>query len=207
MPIGSATGDGSIVRRRRFNNRTVHRRCEMGGSPPDSGGGLRPEREIGWVRPDHTVEITIEQEFAAPPEAVFDWLQTPANWLSLKDVREATGTGRAGSIIEIDWGRHIARFTVVEYDRPRRVVNVAEAFREELTFSASGSGTRVTSVISWTGLEHVGRMERWAAQRTMAAQNRAILKAMAHELQRRKGDAAPGSGAPGDEPPVGPYFE
>ena len=150
--------------------------------------------------------------FDGEPSAVFDWLQTPANWRVVDSVVAASGSGRPGDVTTLTWlvgGKpREVHYDVVEYDPPRRVLNKSRDEHptvEELTFAERRGGTVVTSTLTTDhgrrlGLFTIARMKRAAVKRTKRE-----LDQMAAAF-RHRGVPARRTDDPAQDP-IGPYLQ
>jgi uncharacterized protein YndB with AHSA1/START domain len=127
------------------------------------------------------VEIHLEQTIAAPVEKVFDWMTDPAN-LGAAPLTLNAGWAKGSSAPGAGAVREVAaigawfREEITAYDRPHSysylIVRSFPSFKHDggtLTFTASGTGTRVDWLTNYTH-------PIWAGGRLLEAVTRRLLR-------------------------------
>lgn len=158
-----------------------------------------------------TVRWKTRQFFPGDVAAVFDWVQTPANWRHLDNVAAVAGSGKLGDVVSITWLQEDTQvesvIEVIEYDRPRRVLNRSRSEPvtvEELTFRAHDGGTVVTSNVTTHYTQTLGVLGWVATRRKATEMTRRQLEQLAAAFTER---TTPAVGAQPAEDPTGPYLQ
>lgn len=142
------------------------------------------------------VQIHVERTINAPVEQVFDWLADPVNLVSAPLVLKSTwakdspGPG-AGAAREVLGTGMWFREEIPVYERPQKytylIVRSFPAFNHDggtLTFTPSGSGTRVEWLTNYTHPVYAGGKVMEQISRPLLRLNfEAILKACAKALE------------------------
>lgn len=143
-------------------------------------------------------ELHCERTIAAPAEQVFDWLTDPANLaaapLALKG-RWAKGTSApaAGAIRQVTCIGTYFHEEITAYDRPRSysylIIKSFPPFNHDggtLTFTASGEGTHVDWLSSYTHPVYAGGKALEAVTRPLLKSSfSTILARCAKELESK----------------------
>ena len=142
------------------------------------------------------VELHVERTISAPVEQVFDWLADPVNLAAAPLVlragyaKDSSGPG-AGAVRQVIGVGNWFREEITAYDRPRSysdlIVRSVPPFNHEggtLTFAASGEGTRVDWLSSYTHPARAGgKVLEAVSSRLLRSSFRAILEGCAKALE------------------------